>query len=196
MREVESGGEDLKYQFYFNGDIQVKIQSGKNPVKRRSAAPQQAPASFSKLKPVLFVLTMIIMVGVVCELQVYYKSKISTTAAEISKTKAEIKRTERELVNLRNLIAERTGWSYVRSQLVRFGIKLRRPEAGQMHNAELLSESAVRIAAANMRRKLHEQRIAQNTAGAAAVPRVQNTTVTVRRRVSSPRSDLQRYEFR
>ncbi len=175
--------------------MQVKIQSGKNPVKRRPAAAQQPPASFSKLKPVLFVLTMIIMVGGVCELQVYFKSKISTTTAEISRTRAEIKRTERELVNLRNLIAERTGWSYVRSQLVRFGIKLRRPEAGQMHDAVRLSESAVRLAAANMRSKLRE-RIAMNAAAAPAISGVRNTTVSIRRHASSSRSELQRYEFR
>lgn len=201
----------------------MKIQSGKNPVKR-SAAVQTAPpsASFSKLKPVLFVLFMIIMVGGVCELQVYFKSKTSTTAAEISRTKMEIKRTERELVNLRNLIAERTSWSYVRSQIIRYGIKLHRPEPGQTHRVERLSDSAVKLAAANMRAKALERAVALAASAPApaaetvkAVKPVQTvrtvqvvkrvkpapvvkrrSVISARRRVVSGRRDLQRYEFR
>ena len=182
----------------------MKIQPGKNSIKRRQAVQAVPPASFSKLKPVLFVLFMIIMVGGVCELQVYFKSKISTTSAEINRTKAEIKRTERELENLRNQIAERTAWSYVKSQLLRFGIKLHRPEPGQMHRAEHLSASAVKVAAANMRAKSLERAIAANAAVVQQPVRtlqnrttasVQKTTVPVRRRITSRRSDLQRYEF-
>ena len=175
----------------------MKIQSGKNPIKRLQAVQAAPPASFSKLKPVLFVLFMIIMVGGVCELQVYFKSKISTTSAEINRTKAEIKRTERELENLRNQIAERTAWSYVKSQLIRFGIKLHRPDPGQMHHAEHLSASAIKLAAANMRTKSLERAIAANTAVVQQQVQVsQKRTITpVRRRITSRRSDLQRYEF-
>lgn len=172
----------------------MNIQSGKNPAKRRPASPQQTQVGFSKLKPVLFVLLMIVMVGGVCELQVYFKSKINTTAAEINRTKTEISRTERELVNLRNLIEERTAWSYVRSQLIRYGIKLHRPQPGQMHRAEHLSDSAIKLAAANMREKLRE-RVAQSAVVAETAAR-SSTVVPVRRRVTSRRSDLQRYDFR
>ena len=145
-----------------------------------------------------------------------------TTAAEISRTKMEIKRTERELVNLRNLIAERTSWSYVRSQIIRYGIKLHRPEPGQTHRVERLSDSAVKLAAANMRAKALERAVALAASAPAPAaetvkavkpvqtvrtvqvvkrvkpaPVVKRRSVTsARRRVASGRRDLQRYEFR
>lgn len=131
----------------------MNIQSGRNPIRRPQSVPTAGSSPMSKLKPAFFFICMIIMVAGVCELHIYFKSRISALAQEIDATKRNISHTKLELKNLRNKIEERNRWSYIRYQINRFGIKLKRPEPGQMHNVSLLPARTVRIAAEHMERQ-------------------------------------------
>ena len=107
----------------------------------------------SKVKPALFIIFMISMVAGVCELHIYFKSGISSLALEIDTTKSRIESTEREIVSLRNKIEERNRWSYIRRQIERFGLKMKRPEPGQMHTVSILPAKTVQLAADAMRQR-------------------------------------------
>ena len=131
----------------------MNIQSGRNPIRRPQSAPTTGSSPLSKLKPALFIIFMIIMVACVCELHVYFKSRISALAQEIDVTRRNIRNTELEVKNLRNKIEERNRWSYIKRQLNRFGMKLKRPEPGQMHNISMLPAKTVRLASEAMEKR-------------------------------------------
>ena len=129
----------------------MNIQSGRNPVRRVPSAPVPGSSPMSKVKPALFIIFMIIMVACVCELHIYFKSGISSLAQEIDVTRSNIESTERELNSLRNKIEERNRWSYIRRQIDRFGLKMKRPAPGQMHTVSMLPAKTVHLAAEAMR---------------------------------------------
>lgn len=131
----------------------MNIQSGRNPVRHQpvSRTKTGSPLS-SKLKPAFFTIFMIIAVACIFQLHVYLKSGISSFANDIDRTKQDIKNTELEITNLRNKIEERNQLSYVKRQIVRFNLKLRAPEPGQMHDAVILSKDNAHVAAMNMQR--------------------------------------------
>ena len=134
----------------------MNIQSGRNPARRtpKTALPGGSP--MNKVKPVLFIIFMIIMVACVCELHIYFKSGISSLALEIDVTKSNIESTNREIVSLRNKIEKRKSWAYIRQQIKHFGLQMKRPVPGQMHVVRMLPEKTIRLAADAMRE--HEQR--------------------------------------
>lgn len=131
----------------------MNIKSGRNPVRRVPQATGSGASPMSKLIPALFIIFMIVMVACVCQLHVYFKSRISVLALEIDNTKRNIRNTQLELQNLRNKIEERNRWSYIKRQIQRYGIKLQRPQAGQMHHITMLPAKTIRLAAENMQQR-------------------------------------------
>lgn len=146
----------------------MNIQSGRNSARRVPASTVPGSSPMSKVKPVLFIIFMIIMVACVCELHIYFKSGISSLALEIDVTRNNIESTEREINSLRNKIEERNRWSYIRRQMDRFGLKMKRPAPGQMHTVSVLPAKTVRLAAEAMRarelrRAAMRQQMSKNT---------------------------------
>ena len=138
----------------------MNIQSGRTSARRIPTAPVSGRSPMSKVKPVLFILFMIIMVACVCELHIYFKSGISSLSLEIDSTKRNIAATQREIESLRTKIEMRNRWSYISRQIDRFGLKMVRPAPGQMHTVAMLPAQTIRLAADRMRYRENAPRAA------------------------------------
>lgn len=149
----------------------MNIQSGRNPVRRQVSAQtvQGGNPLSGKLKPILFIIFMIIAVAGVCEMHVYLKSGISSFGRDIERAKKEITHIKHESTNLRNKIEERSQLSYIKRQIARYNLGLKAPSPGQMHDAIMLSPETARVAAANMQKREIARVAALNVPQKAAV---------------------------
>ena len=132
----------------------MNIQSGRTGVRRNPVSTDTTGRTrMSRLRPAFVVILMVFVMTAICQVHIHLKSRITEVSRNVESVKRDIHNINLELNSLRNRIEERNSWSYISSQINRFGLKMKRPVPGQMHTVAMLTAHTAHLAAINIERQ-------------------------------------------